>query len=76
MNFKNNKRVLYISPDGIMEPLGDSQVLKYLEKLSIHFDIELISFEKIEDLRDEDKLKKIQQRCSEANINWHCRKYS
>ena len=58
-----------------MEPLGDSQVLKYLEKLSIHFDIELISFEKIEDLRDEDKLKKIQQRCSEANINWHCRKY-
>ena len=32
-----NKKVLYISPDGMLEPLGDSQVLKYLEKLSAQF---------------------------------------
>ena len=49
-----NKRVLYISPDGILEPLGDSQVLKYLEKLSKKFTITLISYEKINDLRNTD----------------------
>ena len=28
------KKVLYLSYDGIMEPLGQSQVLSYLENLS------------------------------------------
>ena len=43
---EQKKKVLYISYDGIMEPLGYSQVLKYLEHLSTDFDITLISYEK------------------------------
>ena len=39
---------LYISIDGIMEPLGYSQVFKYLENLSKDYQINLISFEKIQ----------------------------
>ena len=38
--------ILYISYDGILEPLGQSQVLSYLERLSKDRDIYLISFEK------------------------------
>ena len=49
-------QVLYISIDGIMEPLGYSQVLKYLEKLSISHKINLISFEKKIDLRNQSQL--------------------
>ena len=75
MRSKDNKRVLYISPDGLMEPLGDSQVLKYLENLALDFQIELISFEKAEDLNDQQKFSHIQKRCSNAGINWHFKKY-
>ena len=38
--------VLYISYDGMLEPLGQSQVLAYLERLAPGRRIHLISFEK------------------------------
>lgn len=44
-------RVLYLSYDGIGEPLGRSQVLAYLKKLAAHHEISLISFEKPEHLQ-------------------------
>ena len=45
------KRVLYITYDGILEPLGESQVLNYLESLSGNHQIHLLSFEKKEDIK-------------------------
>jgi len=39
-------RVVYISYDGMSEPLGRSQVLAYLTRLTDNYDITLISFEK------------------------------
>ena len=39
-------RVFYVSYDGLEEPLGRSQVLSYLERLSVSFDLTLVSFEK------------------------------
>lgn len=50
-----SSQVLYISLDGIMEPLGLSQVFKYLEKLSHHHKINLITFEKEHDLKNNTK---------------------
>ena len=44
-----HKGILYISYDGILEPLGQSQVLSYLEKLSKKRVVHLISFEKHSD---------------------------
>lgn len=41
--------VLYMSYDGMLEPLGQSQVLAYLERLSADRTIHLISFEKPQD---------------------------
>lgn len=38
--------ILYVSYDGIGEPLGRSQVLSYLARLAASFEITLISFEK------------------------------
>ena len=69
------KTILFISPDGMLEPLGDSQVLKYLEKLSKNFAITLISFEKIEDLRRKERLQHIQDRCLKCNIDWQYKHY-
>ena len=41
--------VLYISYDGMLEPLGQSQVLSYLKLLASDRSIHLISFEKAAD---------------------------
>jgi glycosyltransferase involved in cell wall biosynthesis len=62
-------RVLYVSYDGIEEPLGRSQVLAYLKRLSAEFAITLISFEKsqpTDELRSE---------LTEAGIDWHPLRY-
>ena len=40
------KKILYISYDGLLEPLGQSQVLEYQKKLSKNHEIFIISFEK------------------------------
>ena len=45
-------KVLYITYDGILEPLGQSQVLNYLEKLSKDHEITLMSFEKKQDTKN------------------------
>lgn len=69
------KRILYISPDGILEALGDSQVLKYMEELSKDFIIDLISFEKKHDLANLEKLSLILDRCELNGISWHPSQY-
>ena len=38
-------KILYITYDGLLEPLGQSQVLAYQERLAEDFDIFLLSFE-------------------------------
>ena len=64
------KRVLYITYDGILEPLGESQVLNYLEILSDNHQIHLLSFEKKEDIKNINKLNNIKKRCSSSKIQW------
>lgn len=75
MNNNNLPQVLYISLDGIMEPLGHSQVLKYLEKLSNNYEINLISFEKINDLNNTKLLDEATKKCSDKSIKWYRLKY-
>ncbi len=63
--------VLYISYDGILEPLGQSQVLSYLEGLTNERVIHLISFEKPADKKNQRLYNKVSQRIENANIQWH-----
>jgi glycosyltransferase involved in cell wall biosynthesis len=67
--------ILYISYDGMLEPLGQSQVLAYLERLSPGRRIHLISFEKRDDWRDHGRRKAICQRLEKAGIQWHPLRY-
>ena len=66
--------VLYISYDGLLEPLGESQVLSYIESLSDRFEIDIISFEKATDFKTEKK-EVLKRRLKEKKIRWHCLKY-
>lgn len=66
--------VLYISYDGMTDPLGQSQVLPYLVGLSKQgYSFHLISFEKSE--RFALHREHIQEICDNANITWHPQTY-
>ncbi len=73
---KNRGQILYISYDGILEPLGNSQVLKYLEHLSQKFDITLISFEKHNVKNFNLDFHKMKNHCANIGINWKPKKYN
>src|SRR3954469_18515716 len=62
--------VLYISYDGILEPLGQGQVLAYLDQLAGEFDIRLISFEKKRDRKDRAQMQAMRERLGAAGIDW------
>ena len=74
-NDQCKKKILYISYDGILEPLGHSQVLKYIEFLSKDFDVTLVSFEKIKGSMDKQEFLEMQKYCLQEKIHWKPRRY-
>jgi len=67
---RRRRGVLYVSYDGMLEPLGQSQVLAYLERLAADHTIHLLSFEKPDDLANAEKLALIRDRTRAAGIHW------
>nr|MBI3612115.1 glycosyltransferase family 4 protein [Nitrospirota bacterium] len=68
--------VLYISYDGICEPLGQSQILPYLSGLAaLGAAITLISFEKPADLFDRERVLACRREMSARGIRWIPLKY-
>lgn len=67
--------VLYISYDGILEPLGQSQVLAYLKCLAPERTIHLISFEKSEDWARIVDRKGVADGIAASGIIWHPLRY-
>ena len=53
-----------------MEPLGASQVLSYLKKLSLDYDYYLISLEKKNDINNNTQYNKLKAEINVAKINW------
>ncbi len=62
-------KVLYLSYDGLTDPLGQSQILPYLRGLAKSFAISIISFEKKN--RFEEEGLEIQSKCLSGNITWY-----
>lgn len=68
MMITEKPRVLYLSYDGLTDPLGQSQVLPYLKGLADTYSITIVSFEK------EDRFKTgrmaVEEICAACNIQW------
>ncbi len=64
-----------MSYTGLLEPLGQSQVLQYLVGLRENHEIELISFEKPAQIADLDRRNALNRQLGDAGINWHPLKY-
>ena len=67
--------ILYISYDGMLEPLGQSQVVAYLEGLAPGRLIHLVSFEKASDWHDRSQREAMGRRLARAGIAWHPLRY-
>ena len=64
------KSTLYLSRNGLLEPLGQSQVFAYLRGLSRNYNITLITYEKDEDWADKARLQKARTDCKDLGIRW------
>lgn len=69
------KNILYLTRDGLLEPLGQSQILSYMVPLSIKYNFHVISFEKQDDLINIKHFKHIKSICDDNNIEWTILKY-
>ena len=68
-----DKKVLYISYNGLLEPIAFSQVLPYLKVLSKNgYRFILLTFEKNKDLEEcgKEYLKNIKDNLNKENITW------
>lgn len=68
------KKVLYLSYDGLTDPLGQSQIIPYLQGLSkLGHEITILSFEKKEREGSKGQIKELLDQC---NINWMPLRYT
>ena len=67
--------VLYITYTGVLEPLGQSQVLAYQERLSVERPVFLVSFERADDWRKVEERDAVAARMTAAGIHWHPLRY-
>ena len=68
-------RVLYLSYNGLLEPLGQSQVFAYLRLLSRQHRITLITFEKPADFADAGAMQAQREVCDRLGIRWLPQRY-
>lgn len=68
-------KILYISYDGMLEPLGQSQVLAYIKRLASKHIIHLISFEKADDWSNVAERERLISDIASAGITWHPLRY-
>lgn len=61
---------LYLTRNGLLEPLGQSQVLAYLRGLSRDYRITLITYEKAEDWADTRRMAGMQDECDRLGVLW------
>ena len=75
MSIYNKKTIKFITYDGILEPIGDSQVLSYLKYISKTHYIKLLSYEKKNDLNNIKNLNIKKNYLKKLNIEWKILKY-
>jgi len=61
---------LYLTRNGLLEPLGQSQVFSYLRGLSQEHHITLITYEKDEDWADTQRVVNLRVECEGLGIRW------
>lgn len=72
---ENKENVLYVAYTGLLEPLGQSQVLAYLTRLSKNYSFTLVTYEKSEDYKNNIEVERLNDLCQQYGIEWNPRIY-
>lgn len=68
--------LLYVTADGLLEPLGYSQVLRVVEGLARKgWCYRVLSLEKPNDLKHVERVRQVRQRLQAAGVEWSARPY-
>ena len=70
MYLPTKANTLYLTRNGLLEPLGQSQVFAYLRGLSRDYRITLITYEKDEDRADTARMEAMSRECAALGIRW------
>lgn len=68
-------RILHITYDGLLEPLGASQVLTYVERLANEHAVTVLSFEKPGDIDDGVRRDALRRRLEAHGVEWRALVY-
>lgn len=61
---------LYLTRNGLLEPLGQSQVMAYLRGLSRTYSVTVVTYEKDEDRADVGRMAALRAECESLGIRW------
>jgi glycosyltransferase involved in cell wall biosynthesis len=67
--------VVYVTYDGLLDPLGSSQIIPYVVGLSGFARFSVVSFEKRDRWRDERRREEVGRRLAERDIEWKPLRY-
>lgn len=67
--------IIYLTRNGLLEPLGQSQVIPYLRGLSKYYSITLISYEKFQDFSNSELMNNVAKDCIKYGIRWLPQKF-
>ncbi len=67
--------LIYLSRTGLMEPLGQSQILPYLRGIVSEMDVTVITREKPDDIVDGDRFDQLRRQCVDLGIDWRPRRF-
>jgi glycosyltransferase involved in cell wall biosynthesis len=71
-----SRRVLHVSYDGLLEPLGEAQLVPYVEGLARRgFELGILSFEKSGHLADRSRCDAMAKRLSASGVAWRRHRY-
>ena len=70
MTSRERPAVIYITYDGLLEPLGESQVVAYMKQLAAEWQIHIVSFEKKADRDDVARMAARRAQLQAAGIEW------
>lgn len=71
----NSADILYISYMGLLQPLGQSQVYRYLQRLSSEQNIVLITYERPDDIGETERFERLQDEVASLGIEWYPLRY-
>jgi glycosyltransferase involved in cell wall biosynthesis len=64
------KHAAFVTYNGLLDPLGSSQILPYLERLNRDWPVHIVSFERPDRLKDVPALDAMRCRLSDQSIEW------